>query len=81
MPIDMSEFESEGRFECKIAQLKEKLSPEQNDKLEHAFDRGYTTYAIRKVLNKWGSRIAAQTIEKHRKGQCSCVNGEGVLAQ
>jgi hypothetical protein len=79
MPLDMSEFESDNTYECKIAKIKSELNPEQLEKLEYAFIHKYTTYAIRKVLNeKWGYRIATQTINKHRLGKCSCEGSANV---
>lgn len=66
MSIDLSEFDSDARRECKLKTTE--FTPEQREKLDAVVDNQlYSTYAIRKVLQRWGHPLATQTIDKHRK--------------
>ena len=70
--VDLSEFDTRKPRGCKVPTLA--LKPEQRSKLDAAFlSSKISTYAIGKVLEKWGVGIAQNTLQKHRDKNCTCA--------
>jgi hypothetical protein len=67
----LSEFRAKKRA-CLIASLD--LTPEQREKLDAAMDEpSISTNTIWNVVSgDWGVKVAANTISKHRRKQCTC---------
>jgi hypothetical protein len=36
-------------------------------------DSGYSTSSIVRVLNRWGHKLSDSTVQRHRRGMCTCV--------
>jgi hypothetical protein len=50
------------------------LTDEQRADLNVAFAAGHITHeVIRLVLKDWGYEVAATSVSRHRKGECSCL--------
>lgn len=73
---DLSEFISETAHagpRCMFTRILPKLADEQRGALEAAFvAEDITAAAITRVLARWGHRMDAQTVNRHRKGECRC---------
>lgn len=71
---DLSEFMSETLIRkkgCSVSALD--LSDEQKAKIDAALaEPSITGEAISRVLKSWGVKISGNTIQRHRKKQCSC---------
>jgi hypothetical protein len=78
--LDMSEFEAANTGHtgatCRISLLD--LPPERQAQLDHViWERlDISSKAIAKVLADWGSPLSAQTVARHRRGDCLCKNGK-----
>ena len=55
---------------CTVCQLIGTLTPDEKVALESAFASDLMTTAIRQALINSGHRIAAWTLNRHRKGEC-----------
>lgn len=75
--VDLSEFEAEqrvsNRAQCRLGALLAALPEDQRAKLEAALSDGVLRHtSIARVLARWGHRIAADSVARHRRGQCAC---------
>jgi hypothetical protein len=74
--LDLSEFEAanDGRpgGTCRLATIE--ISPERQAQLDHVLRErpDISAKAVAKVLAAWEHPISAQTIARHRRGDCLC---------
>lgn len=58
---------------CTVGRLLTTLSPIERDRLQAALDDpDWTSAHLTRVLGKHGTRMAPQTIQRHRRGECLC---------
>lgn len=58
---------------CRVATALAELSPEKAALLTKALDAPDIQHkAIAKTLGKWGVYMGAQSVARHRSGQCRC---------
>ena len=59
---------------CGVSKVLDALKPADRADLESAIaDKVITGSQIARALSKRGQRLAAQTIAKHRRGDCNCA--------
>ncbi len=73
---DLSEFEAQMRRNgpmCSIATIREQLTADQKRNLDAAFgSEAIYASVIARVLGNWGHRVKADTVNRHRRGECAC---------
>lgn len=58
---------------CTVKTILETLSPADQEAMQQAFDTpGVQGTSIAKVLKKRGHQISSHTVQRHRRGSCSC---------
>jgi hypothetical protein len=57
---------------CPTARLRNKLSPEDQEVLDSAFEKNVAIYSIARALRAEGHRIAEATVSDHHKKVCRC---------
>lgn len=68
---DLSEFEGPGVVRCPLALAE--LPDEQASKLAAAMaSPRIKGTRIAAVLNGWGHKVSADSIQRHRRGACAC---------
>lgn len=72
----MDEFKAEGtrpRMQCRVALVKQALTPDEADDLDRALgDPVITAAAIERVLERKGYKLAQGTVTRHRRKECNC---------
>lgn len=72
--LDLSEFVKETKIRqkgCSVSRLE--LTEEQNTKFTAAMEEpAITGEAISRVLKSWGFSVSGDTLQRHRRGVCSC---------
>ena len=75
-PSLFAEIEAENTHvgpRCTVAVILDELTPEDAAALRAAFSKqAFTAAAIARTLRKRGHRITDGTVQRHRKGECSC---------
>jgi hypothetical protein len=74
----LDEFEAENTGSrgtpCTIATVIETLDVEHAQRLQSALDAKHIQHAaIARVLTKWGHRVTAATVGRHRRQLCRCA--------
>ena len=61
------------RQPCSISLLRSQLPPEDAEVLTKAMDDPViTSAAIARALGNYGHKLAPQTVQRHRRGDCTC---------
>jgi 3-methyladenine DNA glycosylase Tag len=57
---------------CTVTSLLQSLSPSEQAELTEALASSVQSSALSRALANRGHRIAGQTINRHRRGECQC---------
>lgn len=72
----MDDFKAEGtrpRNKCRVALIREQLTPDEAADLDVALqDPVITAAAIERVLERKGHKLPQGTVTRHRRKDCSC---------
>lgn len=65
---------AQGRIggQCSVASLLERLDPTEQAELLEALNADVQAKALSRAMKDRGWDIAAQTIQRHRRGDCKC---------